>query len=460
MIFPQLAHWSSAAVAAQNAMIGLFPSTPDWENAMRSALGAVLRYPAGYRLHLAANHRLDTKRPPIAAVVDGTEATIGRGEQCGLLLPEAAIRREHTRVMIHQGLAYVEDLGSPLGTFIGDRKLAANAPEPLAPGAEFTIFPYRVQARVEQLWTSDSRLFLAPPASGWRTWADVPRDRLIGCTARLEPGPGQVWLGVNTGLIREALRGVYGVEVDMAGLLETDAGCLDFILNSCLERFNSEFQWPWRLEWQRWGGLPPFQPKDRGLLMETAVKLRETSGAVSLFLPESTLPAIPRKSAVQLPAAFGALPVPCWWQLSAVELSSSEAASLAEGDTILIDAEPRLILHPGAAGWKCEAEGDNFSRFRLDKPLERMERLSIDTTSAMAELPQALAEVPVLLQVILARKSFTLGELRTLSPGAVIDLERDETALVELAVNGKVMGTGELVRIDGQLGVKVMGWNS
>jgi type III secretion system YscQ/HrcQ family protein len=454
MIFSGLAEWTPASVAAQNSIAGLFPAAPEWEKAVRSALSSILRYPAGYRVSLTATHRLEPGRAPITATLDTTEVTIGRDKSSGLVLPEAAIKRQHARLLINQGLIYLEDLGSPLGTFIGERKLTANTPEPIAPGTEFTIFPHAIQARVEQMWASDPRFRLDQARTSWRAWRDVPRDQMLGCAAQLEPGVGHIWLGVRASLIREVLRGVYGSEpIDMVGLLESDAGCLDFILNSCLDQFNSELRWPLRLAWKKWAAPPPFEAREPGLLVETAAKLRDTSGAVVLFIPERCLRAIPRRATdLSLPEAFGEIPLPCVWQLSGVELAASEVATLEEGDTVLFDPEPKLILAAGHAGWECGARDDNFSLFRLDKPLVRMDGLSIDASP--------LSDVPVLLQVILARKSFSLGELRQLAPGSIVDLERAEDAPVELAVNGKVMGRGELVRIEGQLGVKVIGWNA
>ena len=43
--------------------------------------------------------------------------------------------------------------------------------------------------------------------------------------------------------------------------------------------------------------------------------------------------------------------------------------------------------------------------------------------------------------------------------GTVLELDKGKTDPVHLAVNGKVLGTGELVEIDGRLGVRVTGWS-
>ena len=42
-----------------------------------------------------------------------------------------------------------------------------------------------------------------------------------------------------------------------------------------------------------------------------------------------------------------------------------------------------------------------------------------------------------------------------LAPGTILDLNRDTTSSVRLAVNGRTVGEGELVEIDGKLGVRI-----
>jgi flagellar motor switch/type III secretory pathway protein FliN len=52
----------------------------------------------------------------------------------------------------------------------------------------------------------------------------------------------------------------------------------------------------------------------------------------------------------------------------------------------------------------------------------------------------------------------TLAELNRLTPGSIVELDREKTEAVQLAVNGKITGTGELVEIDGRLGVRIASW--
>lgn len=72
-----------------------------------------------------------------------------------------------------------------------------------------------------------------------------------------------------------------------------------------------------------------------------------------------------------------------------------------------------------------------------------------------ADLPESLLALPLQLVFDLGERSVTLAQLQALQVGQVLDLERPLSAAVSLRVNGRLVGTGELVEIDGRLGVCV-----
>jgi type III secretion protein Q len=94
----------------------------------------------------------------------------------------------------------------------------------------------------------------------------------------------------------------------------------------------------------------------------------------------------------------------------------------------------------------------------IDKYFER--GVSVDTSVeaiAAGGKPDVDA-LPLRLHVILAEKEFTLGEIRAFSPGSIVELDVTKTDPVRLMVNGKILGEGELVDVEGNLGVKVLRW--
>ncbi len=68
---------------------------------------------------------------------------------------------------------------------------------------------------------------------------------------------------------------------------------------------------------------------------------------------------------------------------------------------------------------------------------------------------QVAEETPVTVRVELGRIRLTLRELAQLSPGSVIEMGRDPSAPVSLVVEDRVIGVGDLVKVDGELGVRI-----
>ncbi len=67
-----------------------------------------------------------------------------------------------------------------------------------------------------------------------------------------------------------------------------------------------------------------------------------------------------------------------------------------------------------------------------------------------------LGDVPLQIAVELARVPITAEDVVALRPGQVLELHRSPGEPVELSVNGKVVARGELVEVEGQLGVRVL----
>jgi flagellar motor switch protein FliN/FliY len=66
-----------------------------------------------------------------------------------------------------------------------------------------------------------------------------------------------------------------------------------------------------------------------------------------------------------------------------------------------------------------------------------------------------LADVQVALTVELGRVTLPMRELLSLAPGAVLELDRAADAPVDVLVNGTLVAQGEVVVIDGELGVRI-----
>jgi flagellar motor switch protein FliM len=72
------------------------------------------------------------------------------------------------------------------------------------------------------------------------------------------------------------------------------------------------------------------------------------------------------------------------------------------------------------------------------------------------ESAKMTADVPVQVVAVLGKKTISVKELVSLKLGQVIDLARPVSETVDLIAGGKLFAKGELVDIDGKLGVRVI----
>src|SRR5262249_28325517 len=103
----------------------------------------------------------------------------------------------------------------------------------------------------------------------------------------------------------------------------------------------------------------------------------------------------------------------------------------------------------------------NPTTARLDKYFERgklMGTPAADNQELGGGKDLDLGVLPVSMHVIVAEKEMTLAEANGLVPGTIIELQRDKSNVVQLALNGRIVGHGELVDIDGKLGVRIAKW--
>lgn len=65
----------------------------------------------------------------------------------------------------------------------------------------------------------------------------------------------------------------------------------------------------------------------------------------------------------------------------------------------------------------------------------------------------AVGEVPVRISAVLGKKRMTVAELSNLGEGAIIELDRRVGEPIDLYVNDRLVARGELVLVEGALGV-------
>ena len=66
------------------------------------------------------------------------------------------------------------------------------------------------------------------------------------------------------------------------------------------------------------------------------------------------------------------------------------------------------------------------------------------------------ADIPVELHVVVGEKKLSLAEILALEKGSILELGKGLDPVVDLMVQDKVVARGELVEVDGRLGVRLL----
>lgn len=162
------------------------------------------------------------------------------------------------------------------------------------------------------------------------------------------------------------------------------------------------------------------------------------------------------------------LPVPLFATLGTARLSVDELDSLRPGDAVLLertwlDADGSLWLLAGDIGVRARWNDGRLDVTQTATPIGlAMPEPEAETALApspagehAAETPPDWQSLPVRLSFDLGERSLTLGEIKALQVGQSLELSRPLDQAVHIRANGALIGSGELVEIDGRLAVSI-----
>ncbi len=458
-----LKRYSKAEVELLNGFATVFRDPSDWRTWLKEGLGCLLEVPGKRAIVLQQTNQIEGGEQQ-ELVFEKDTVTFGRDPNNDVVIALPAVGRRHAQVIKQGGDYFLEDLGSANGTYLNDVKLDSLTPTPLNDGAQFAIFPHQFAFASEQLWNQVEHLRV----SGGSIEPAVWNPRRVNQTSafqffsiRLSPGVGSALLGVSEDFLKAIVQRI-GRGAAVTRILPSDMGLFEFLMLSVMVRANQDVQFPYRFS------LEPFEPlaeNEAGIALECSISLAETTGVVGLFLPECLLKAIQRSE-----GARECQTIPVSWPIFATgghcDLSLDEMTGLETGDILLITPALGLLLPATASksecGWTATAIEEAPQRLRIEQYFERSELLMNSPIAAGSGQGDAhkpdLATLPVRVHVVLSQLQMTLAELNKLTPGTIVELDQEKPEAVQLAVNGKIVGVGELVEIDGRLGVRIVNW--
>jgi type III secretion system YscQ/HrcQ family protein len=467
-LFTELKRYSSVQVVENNLYRKFIAALPDCSSWAEDVLRELLPVSRGNELQITLTNDMNSEQKQ-TLVFTQKEISIGRATTSDIPLPLQSISRHHARIVERDESFYIEDLHSVSGTFVNRRKLDAAHPCLLSAGDEVRMYPYVMRVAPNAIWTRDDTVRIKTPSSP----AYLDSEKFVssfGSDACLfEVGihsdTGKAVLAISRPLLTTALARLLRTSKE-AGLVDADGTLVEFVAVCILERMNRMMQFPFEFSLCPLSGMPARQ--ESGLMLETAIQLSSEHGYMRLFLPGSVLEKLAHERS-KLPPFTRAL---LSWQLSlsvgSVTLGAGEIHQVEPGDTLIYTPACCLILPPeqrSAAthrGWQVSRSEEEpfhfvvqtFHEWGLEMPQE--EKLQEQKTEA-GEVD--LSALPVHIHVVLTRVEMSLHELETLSAGSIIQLDEETNSTVQLVSGNTVIGSGELVNLDGgRMGVKITRW--
>ncbi len=143
-----------------------------------------------------------------------------------------------------------------------------------------------------------------------------------------------------------------------------------------------------------------------------------------------------------------------WLQAGTLELSLQELATLEPADILMMEhqgADHRLYLRVSIHHYFQVSE--EAGQLTIESGIQTM---SDENANGNDEVIAALEEVPVRLTFDLGELVLPFSEVRSLTQGYTIDLNVPVSQAVTIRSMNKIIGTGELVNIDGHMGVRII----
>ena len=220
-------------------------------------------------------------------------------------------------------------------------------------------------------------------------------------------------------------------------------------------------------------GLGPAPPRT-GVRARLALRIEGAFGSGVLGLD---LSASASASGDHWRARAGALPVVARVEIARTEIDAASLVGLAPGDALVFDGRPgsdfladgalepwqaRLAIGAYVAPLQIDPDGglEMAGDFQMTgTPIERTVAIdregAMDVSGPTEKATSALAAAPIEVVAELARITLRGDEVLGLQPGVVLTVAVDRRQAIALRIGGEIWAEGELVDVDGQLGVRV-----
>jgi flagellar motor switch/type III secretory pathway protein FliN len=166
-------------------------------------------------------------------------------------------------------------------------------------------------------------------------------------------------------------------------------------------------------------------------------------------------------------ASLGGTPLSVPVVAHAVVLAAADLAALAPGDALLLPGWPLereggalrgpvVLAAPGAdAGISAQLAPDGRIVLRGEQAILRAPEAEMNEVTEQGGVVDTVGEVPVVVRVEIGEASMTAREWAQLGTGDVVVLGRRVGEPVTVRVGGVAVARGDLVEVDGEVGVRI-----
>jgi len=198
--------------------------------------------------------------------------------------------------------------------------------------------------------------------------------------------------------------------------------------------------------------------ESRRVAMTPAGKMEPQAACIWLDLPKEAMRRLPREHAGKEDGFLRWLTVQVSLQTGRQTLYLDQLVSLKTGDVVLL-SRPLDGLHLSLSASLRLDVREREEGYVVTTPwyLDEQREVAVETINPGADADQAgvLDQLTVELVCEVGHISMRLSALKSLSVGSVLPMARRADQAVDLIVNGRKIGQGELVRLDDELGVRV-----
>jgi type III secretion system YscQ/HrcQ family protein len=474
-LFGPLRSYSRAEVDLLNWSQRAFSRHSDWKSWFEEGFAALLEVPRGTRIHLRQTNEVDQNETKEYSF-DRKEIHIGRDPEADLVLGLRLVSKQHARIFQKDAEFYLEDMGSAAGTYLNGRKLAPQSPELLSDGDQFAIVPYAYAFEAEQVWSAEESFEMSTAPTKVVSWSEFESENRAGgarVAIAVHPDGGTALLEVDRAFLDTTVQRL--TRTAPSQWVDSDLGIVEFLLTSVLARASQDLKFPFQLSLLEAQHRP--DSRELGFVFELYIGLSDTRNMLRVFVPKETLARLAAASpAGEAPAGTEQITWKAFVSGGYAQVSLSELTELERGDVVLLVPELNMLFPclatqmPMERGWTAKQLSDDPYRIEIVEFFER--RFAMDDSpqnpqgekegeanSSPANKPD-FGSLPVRMHVVLSQTELSLADLNGLTAGSIIELGRGKNDPVYLAANGKLIGNGELVEVDGKLGVRITGWGT